>query len=139
MGLLTNVPLMIVPFIVYNLVAWGFLGATGADPWAATVMTLSMVSGVAWSMNLGDLMVVLGLFLLFFEILKATRVGAGSVIDHLLSTFVFIAFLIEFLLVSSAAHSVFFILMAITFIDVVAGFSVALRSATRDVSIGGHY
>jgi hypothetical protein len=57
----------------------------------------------------------------------------------LLSTFVFIAFLIEFLLVQAAANSVFFILMAITFVDVIAGFSVSIRSATRDVSVGGPY
>ncbi|MCB1449513.1 MAG: hypothetical protein R3D34_17005 [Nitratireductor sp.] len=139
MGLLTNVPLMIVPFIVYNLVVLGLVPVAGTDPWAATVMTLSMVSGAAWTMDMGDLMVVLGLFLLFFEILKATRVGPGSIIDHLLSTFVFVAYLVEFLLVRSAAHSVFFILMAITFIDVIAGFSVSIRSATRDVSVGGHY
>ena len=139
MGLLTEVPLMIVPFIVYNLVGLGLVPVAGTDPWAATVMTLSMVSGAAWTMDMGDLMVVLGLFLLFFEILKATRVGPGSIIDHLLSTFVFVAYLVEFLLVRSAAHSVFFILMAITFIDVIAGFSVSIRSATRDVSVGGHY
>ncbi|MFZ1815063.1 MAG: hypothetical protein WBO55_14995 [Rhizobiaceae bacterium] len=137
--MLTNVPLMIVPFVAYNLVALGLLGSGAADPWLSVVMTLSMVSGASWSMDLGDLMIILGLFLLFFEIMKATRVGPGSVLDHLLSTFVFIAYLMEFLLVSGAAHSVFFILMAITFLDVVAGFAVSLRSATRDVTVGGPY
>jgi hypothetical protein len=31
---------------------------------------------------------------------------------------------------------VFFILMVIAFVDVIAGFSVSIRSAGRDVSIG---
>jgi hypothetical protein len=84
-------------------------------------------------------MVALALFLLFFEIIKATRVGSDTIVDHLLSTFVFIAYLIEFLLSASAAHSVFFILMAVTLVDVLAGFAVSLRSATRDVSVGGPY
>lgn len=137
MSMLTNVPLMIVPFIAYNLVALGLVDASSADPWVNVVMTLPMVSGAEWSMKMGDLMIVLGLFLLFFEILKATRVGADTIIDHLLSTFVFIAFLIEFLLVRGAANSVFFILMAITFVDVIAGFSVSIRSASRDVTVGG--
>ncbi len=137
MSVLTNVPLMIVPFIAYNLVALGLVDASSADPWVNVVMTLPMVSGAEWSMKMGDLMIVLGLFLLFFEILKATRVGADTIIDHLLSTFVFIAFLIEFLLVRGAANSVFFILMAITFVDVIAGFSVSIRSASRDVTVGG--
>lgn len=139
MQLLTNVPLLIVPFIAYNLVALGLVDVSGADPWTSTVVGLPMVSGETWVMDLGDLMITLGLFLLFFEILKATRVGANTIIDHLLSTFVFIAYLVEFLLVRSAAHSVFFILMAITFVDVIAGFSVSIRSATRDVSVGDRY
>lgn len=139
MGMLTNVPLMIVPFIAYNLVALGLVGGGVADPWYSVVAQFGMISGAVWTMTLGDVMISLALFLLFFEILKATRVGADSIIDHLLSTFVFIAYLIEFLLVRNAANSVFFLLMAITFIDVIAGFSVSIRSATRDVAVGGPY
>ncbi|GIL00431.1 MAG: hypothetical protein BroJett030_03300 [Alphaproteobacteria bacterium] len=139
MRALTNVPLLIVPFIAYNLVALRLVATESEDPWETVVMELGMISGATWSMNLGDLMIVLGLFLLFFEILKATRISNHTIIDHLLSTFVFVAYLVEFLLVSAAAHSVFFVLMAITFLDVVAGFAVSIRSATRDVSVGGSH
>ncbi len=132
--MLINVPLLIVPFIVFNVFGSGLIGGGVADPWAAEVMRLNMISGVPWSMTLGDLMITMGLFLLFFEIIKATRVGASSIIDHLLSTFVLIAYLVEFLLVGYAAHAVFFILMIIALVDVVAGFSISIRSATRDVS-----
>ena len=139
--MLTNVPLMIVPFILYNVVIVGILGNTDpdVDVWQTVVLNMPMLSGVNWQMTLGDLMITLGLLLLFFEIMKATRIGANSIIDHLLSTFVFIAFLVEFLLVPAAAHAVFFILMVITFVDVIAGFSVSIRSATRDVQVGGGY
>ena len=140
--MLTNVPLMIVPLILYNIVVVGFFGTEpvsgGIDQWAEPVLTIPMISSAdGWKMSLGDLMITFALILLFFEIMKSTRIGASSIIDHLLSTFVFIAFLVEFLLVKSAAHSVFFILMVITFVDVIAGFSVSIRSATRDVSVGG--
>jgi hypothetical protein len=139
MHMLANVPLMIVPFIAYNLVAIGLVDTDAADPWSAIVMSVPMVSGAVWPMTLGDVMIALALFLLFFEILKATRIGSDSIIDHLLSTFVFIAYLVEFLLVKGAAHSVFFMLMAVTLVDVIAGFSVSIRSATRDVAVGGPY
>jgi NADH:ubiquinone oxidoreductase subunit 3 (subunit A) len=56
--------------------------------------------------------------------------------DHLLSMILFIVFLIEFLLLAPAATQLFFILMTISFIDVIAGFAVSMRSAGRDVSIG---
>ncbi|MEM8650083.1 MAG: hypothetical protein AAGF54_06095 [Pseudomonadota bacterium] len=131
--MLTNVPLLIVPFIVYNIQI--FIGG-GAAVWDDQILSLSMISGREWVMTMGDLMVSVGLFLLFFEIVKATRVGANSIIDHLLSTFVFIAYLVEFLLVGDAAHSVFFILMMIALIDILAGFTVSIRSATRDVNVG---
>ena len=93
------VPLLIVPFILYNLG-------------------------------------LIGLVLLFVEVMKSTRTSNVSVIDHLLSTFVFVAFLVEFLLVRGAGHSVFFTLMVISLVDVLAGFSVSLRAAGRDVNFG---
>ena len=43
--------------------------------------------------------------------------------------------LIEFLLVGAAASSVFFILMMMTIFDVVAGFTVSITSAGRDVTM----
>ncbi len=135
--MITNVPLMVVPLIVYNLVLFGLLGTNIQSPWDDPIFVMDMISGATWIMTLGDLMIALGLVLLFFEILKATRVGTNSIVDHLLSTFIFVAFLVEFLLVQGAATAVFFLLMMMTMIDVLAGFSVSIRAATRDVAIGG--
>jgi len=125
---------MAVALIVYNVLVFG-LGFSDMD-WNNSVFTLDMVSGSVWSMKVRDVLVILGLFLLFFEILKATRIGRLSIVDHLLSTLVLIIFLVEFLLVPSAATSTFFILMLMALVDVMAGFSVSIRSATRDVSLG---
>jgi hypothetical protein len=134
--MLGAVPLLIVPFILYNLGLAGFLGVgvTG-DPWATEIFSIGMMSGGVFSMTLGDLLVLIGLALFFVEILKSTRTGNSSVLDHLLSTFVFVAYLVEFLLIKGAAHSVFFTLMIIALIDVLAGFSVSIRSAGRDVNL----
>jgi hypothetical protein len=94
------------------------------------------VSG-AWSLTAGDLMLVLGLVCLFFEVLKSTNTGRSSVMEHMLSTVVFIIFLVEFLLVGACASSVFFILMMMAIFDVVAGFTVSITGAGRDVTMGG--
>lgn len=133
--MLAAIPLMIVPLVLYHLVMLGMIGG-GVSGLGSTVTSMSMMSGATWTMSLGDLLIVIALGLLFIEVLKATRTGAWSVIDHMLSMFVFVAFLVEFLLVRDAATQVFFILMVIALIDVIAGFSVAIRSAGRDVSIG---
>jgi len=128
-----SIPLIIVPFILYNLGLIGLFGG-GGDPWGQVLFSMTMMSGGVWSMTLGDLMVLVGLLFLFIEIMKSTRTSTASVIDHLLSTFVLVAFIVEFLLVAGAAHSVFFTLMLIALVDVLAGFSVSIRAAGRDVN-----
>lgn len=132
--MISNIPLMIVPLIVFNLVIAGLAGVGGTEPWATELYRIQLPSGGTWRLTLGDLMIVLSLALLFFEIIKSTRMGRASVVDHVLSIFVFVAFLVEFLLVPSASHSIFFILMAMAFFDILAGFTGYLRSARRDVN-----
>lgn len=129
-------PLMIIPLALYNIAMTGLLGDGGIAALKNDVIVLSMLSGAIWSMALGDLFIVVALVVLFFEILKATGGGSSSLMNHMLSMLVFIAFLVEFLLVEDAATQVFFILMTIAFIDVIGGFAVSIRSAGRDVSIG---
>lgn len=133
--MLRSIPLMIVPFVLFNLGLAGLFGAGSAgDPWTTELFSLRMMSGGTFSLTSGMLMIIVALLLFFVEIVKATRTSNASLIDHLLSTFVFVAFLVEFLLVRGAAHPVFFVLMMIALIDVLAGFSVSLRAAGRDVS-----
>ncbi len=135
--MLAAIPLLIIPFILFNLGLAGVFGSGTEDVWTTEILSVSMMSGGVWTMTLGDALIVVALVLFFFEIVKATRTSNTSVIDHLLSTFVFVAFLVEFLLVRGAAHSVFFTLMVIALIDLLAGFSVSIRSASRDVNFGG--
>ena len=134
--MIAAVPLMIIPFILYNLAMLGLMGGGGIAALHNDIIVLSMLSGAIWSMALGDLFIVVALIVLFFEILRATRPGSGNLMNHILSMLVFIAFLVEFLLVRDAATQVFFILMTIALIDVIGGFAVSIRSAGRDVSIG---
>ncbi|GAA2858912.1 hypothetical protein GGQ99_002482 [Aminobacter niigataensis] len=135
--MLAGIPLLIIPFILYNAGVAGLFGSgPDGNPWATKILTLGMMSGGSFALTLGDLLIVVALLLFFVEIVKATRTGSASVVDHLLSTFVFVAFLVEFLLVRGATSSVFFILMVIALLDVLAGFSVSIRSANRDVTFG---
>lgn len=134
--MLKSFPLLAVSFIFYNLGLSGIFGdGPNGDPWQTQLFAFRMMSGGTFYMTLGILMIVIALLLFFVEVVKATRTSNASLIDHLLSTFVFVAFLIEFLLVEGAAHPVFFVLMVIALIDVLAGFSVSLRAAGRDISI----
>jgi hypothetical protein len=126
------IPLMIVPFVFYNAVMLG----SGLPSFVGVLVAVPMLSGALWAITLGDLVVLTALVALFFEVLKATMSSRGSLINHMLSMLVFVVFLVEFLLVRDAATQLFFTLMVIAFIDVVAGFTISNRAAGRDVSIG---
>ena len=128
-------PLLLVPLIVYNVVGFLFMGGS-PEGWGAEMFTIPMVSGVGWSLTASDLLLMLGLICLFFEMVKATQTGRSSVLEHMLSTLVFVLFLVEFLLVGAAASSVFFMLMIMSIFDVVAGFTVSITAAGRDVTMG---
>lgn len=134
--MLGMVPLLVIPFLLYNFGLAGLFGDTGGDPFAAEAFSVTLMSGGVWTMSAGDLLIVLALVLLLVEIIKSTRKSNKSIIDHVLSAFVFVAFLVEFLLVPGAAHPLFFTLMVITLIDALAGFSVSIRSAGRDLNTG---
>ena len=134
--MLAAIPLMLIPFILYNLTMFGLMGEGGVAALNQQIFSLHMMSGATWTMSLGDLFTLMGLVFLFLEIFKATRRSSASIMDHMFSMILFIVFLVEFLLVASAATQVFFLLMVIAFIDVVAGFIISIRSAGRDVSIG---
>lgn len=129
--MLTRFPLLILVFAAYNSIV--FLTTSTFE---TELFSISMISGAHWIFTLGDLLVTVALILLFVELLKATRTGTISIIDHMLSTLVFIGFLVEFIVIEQAATSIFFNLTLIALIDVVAGYSVTIQSARRDFGVG---
>jgi len=124
-------PLLLIPFAVYNMIAF----LTPGVSWTAPVTTVHMMSGQDWVLTWEDILIAFSIFLLWIEIIKSTRMGMRGVMDHILSMALFIAMLVEFLLVPQAGTSTFFLLMTIALVDVLAGFIVGLRSSQRQVEI----
>ncbi len=128
---LVGFPLLVIPLALYNMIAFLTPGVNWTDP----VMTFGLISGQAWTVTTQDLLLAFAILLLPIEIFKATKIGVRSVVDHILSMVVFVAMLIEFILVRQAGTSTFFLLMMIAVVDVIAGFVVTLRTAQRDMTI----
>ncbi len=126
-------PLSILPLVVYNLVGYSL---SGADPWANELFGITMLSGARWTLRLGDLLITFAILMLFFEVMKAARSSTNTISNHVLSTIVLIVYVVEFIVAAVASHSVFFILTVIALFDVVAGFSITIKTATRDISLG---
>ena len=126
-------PLLLLPFAIYNMIAF----LTPGVSWTAPVTTVHMMSGQDWVLTWEDTFLAVSIFLLWIEIIKSTRIGMRSVIDHILAMALFVAMLVEFLLVKNAGTSTFFLLMIITLVDVLAGFIVSMRSSQRQIEVEG--
>ncbi len=137
--MILSIPWLIISVILYNVVAFFGSADAPAAVFDGALLTIPMISGADWSMTVGDLVIVITLGILFVELIKATRTGETSILDHSLSMILFIVCVIEFLTVRYAATSVFFIIVAITLIDVVAGFTITIRAARRDLALGASH
>lgn len=101
------------------------------------LFSTQLPSKVTWKPTWGDVMVLLGVVTLYIELFKSTRTSEVTIFDHLLSTFVLIFYLTAWLIYPWGGNSVFLILTAMSFLDVIAGFTITISSARRDLSIGG--
>ncbi len=131
MRLISAFPLLVFVLAAFNMVFWSD-GLALDNQVFSTVMT----SGALLVLTVADSLILLALFVLFIEILKSTGASGTTILDHILSTGVFILALVEFLLVPEAGNSTFLMLVIMCLMDVVAGYSVTIRTARRDVSVG---
>jgi hypothetical protein len=136
MGTVFNVfPLLSISVLIYNLMAIGATQVQVLERLNSAAMTLPMTSDVSWVMSWGDVLILLSLMLLFVELLKSTSTGTSAILNHAMSMILFIVCLIEFLLFQGFATSVFFLIMVMTLLDVLAGVVVTIVSARRDVAV----
>lgn len=131
--MIAAIPLTIIPLIVFNVVAFGL----GGTPWDTGLVTIPLISGAAWTITISDLMILLGLAMLFFETLRSAQVqNSTNIANHIISTILLIVYIVEFIVVRLAGNSLFFLLTVIALFDVVAGFTISIKTAQRDISFG---
>jgi hypothetical protein len=128
---LIGFPLLLIPFAVYNMIAF----LTPGVAWTTPVATVHMMSGQDWVLTWEDLLLASAILLLALEMIKSTRMGMRSIVDHVLAMALFIAMLVEFLLVQRAGTSTFFLLTMIGLVDVLVGFIVSIRSSQRQIEV----
>src|SRR5262245_29251438 len=68
-------PLILVPVLIYNIIAFGGSAFSGAlkvrENFDAPAMTIPMASNVQWIVHWGDVLLLLALVMLFVELLKS--------------------------------------------------------------------
>ena len=134
-------PLLIVPFTIYNMIA--FLTPFA---WNTKLFEFRLPSGLMWEPTASDAFILFSLLMLLLEFIKATKHGK-SFIEHFLSFVLAGAAGAEFVMVNPNAimgqltsplqmgNSTFMLFVAICAVDFFAGFAAALRRARRMVVV----
>jgi hypothetical protein len=131
-------PLILISVIFYNFLAFGgwVAHAASLDGFLAKHITIAMVSGDKWTFSIADLMILVTLFLLFIEVIKATRTTSREIINHALSMLTFVGALLEFIIFKGFATSTFFFIMMMALFDVIAGYTISIVAAEHDLGLG---
>ena len=133
-------PMILIAVIAYNILAFTS-GAVGQRDIAALLdqgFSLALFSGDSWKISLGDGFVTGALALLFVEIIKAAGTTHREIINHGLSMLTFVGAVVEFLVLKGFGTSTFFLITAMCLFDVVAGYTISIVAAKRDLSMAPH-
>lgn len=133
-------PLILIAVLLYNAVAFGGIltGHPDIQAMLANGFTLPVFSGDAWRVTYGDLLVALSLALLFVETIRSAHSNPRIMLNHALSLLTFIGALVEFIVLKGFGTSAFFFVMAMCLFDVVAGYSISIVAARRDLHMLPH-
>lgn len=124
----SSIPLFAFILLAYNVLVFAFQGTVGG-----TFLQVRLPSQAEWSFGVNDLLLAVALVFLYVEILRATGTATHSIMNHVLSLVVFVICLIEFIIFPAFGNSTFFLITLMALIDVIAGFTVTISSARRDV------
>jgi hypothetical protein len=131
-----------IPFFLYLLIAYlatfYIQGDAAIATLSATIFQYALFSGSIFTLTWNGVLLILAVFFLFIEIIKSTRTNNASIVDHMLSALVFIAFLVVFIIKPQAATESFFVIMLMSLIDVIAGFSITITSARKDFGLNNN-
>jgi hypothetical protein len=124
---LVGVPLLVVPFALYNIVAFLMPGVS----WSAPFAHVTLRSGAEWPIAPGDVLLTFAILILLVELVKLTRLGLRTWVDHALALLLFGGMTAEFVMVAAVATPTFFLLLVISFVDFFGGLVSALAARAR--------
>jgi hypothetical protein len=123
-------PLLLIPLAIYNIIAFLMREVSFDRP----IFQLPLMSGDEWPVALRDLLLVLSIVLLLFEVIKGARPGAKYLTDHFLSALVFIAAAAEFVLLPRFGTSTFFLLTTLALVEFFSGIALRARRGSHVVT-----
>jgi hypothetical protein len=116
------VPILAVPIFLYALFALALSGGP------LTFITLP--SGSPWSISGGDLLVLMGLIILFFELTRGVGVSPFAIVHHTLAVLLALSCLGAFIALDAFSTSSFFLLTVMCWLDMIGGVIFNIASAS---------
>jgi len=126
---------LFVYLLIAYLIVFALQGENAASALSSVILSVNLFSGAVFNLTWNGILLILGVMFLFVEIIKSTRTTNASIIDHMLSALVFIAFLVIFIVMKGAASEAYFVIMMMSLVDVIAGFSITITSARKDFNM----
>jgi hypothetical protein len=124
-------PLLLIPLAICNIIVFLMPGVLFTEP----VVTLTLLSGVAWPVTLGDVLLAFGIVLLLLEVIKGFRPGGKYLTDHLLSLMVFGGAAAEFVMLPQFGSSTYFMLTLLALVDFLSGIVLRARRPARAAAV----
>ena len=137
------VPLLAIPVLLYGLFALVLSGGQGPDTFAQGIekglIFITLPSGAPWAISGGDLLVLMGLIILFFELTRGVGVSRFAIVHHTLAVLLALGCAGAFLVLDAFSTSSFFFLMVMCWLDMVGGviFNIASSGGGGGKTSGG--
>ncbi len=134
--LVRSFPVLIVPVAIYNaVIAASGVTAEGAENVLAHQLARFPMptTGAGLLIHTSDIILLVGLVALFFEVVASSRSSNDVLLKHVFNMLLFVACLVEFLLLRPFATSTFFLLTALSLMATIAGFVITTVAARKDI------
>jgi hypothetical protein len=129
------VPLLSIPVLLYGLFAALLSGGQGSETFAQgiekSLTYITLPSGSPWAISGGDLLVLMGLIILFFELTRGVGVSRFAIVHHTLAVLLALACAGAFVAIDAFSTSSFFFLMVMAWLDMIGGVIFNIASSVQ--------
>ncbi|MGL5734172.1 MAG: hypothetical protein ACRCYS_04825 [Beijerinckiaceae bacterium] len=123
------------PFMAFAVLAYFVLHGLMGLGLETRLIGFFLPSADDFRLTLGEGLVALTAVLLFVEMLNSTNANTSAILNHGLSMLLFLACAGLFLFVPRFGTGPFFVMTVLVFIDVIAGYSISILRARRDLTV----
>jgi hypothetical protein len=135
------VPLLAIPVLLYALFAAALSVGQGAETFAQgiekSITYLTLPSGSPWAISGGDLLLLMALIILFFELTRGVGVSKFAIVHHTLAVLLALGCAGAFLILDAFSTSSFFFLTVMCWLDMIGGVIFNIASASSGGGGGG--